>query len=300
MVPPDAGSAGDRARKVRVMIVVWALWSLLVWPISFLLMFLVAFSSLLVVPFVPFRRFTKIWPEPIMGLIPRLTFSRFRFHYHPGFDRNRVTVYIGNHTSMLDAHVAIMTIPQVFCGIMNAAHLWVPAYGWIMKMASAIPVERGKENQAARLAELMKERASRNISVLVFPEAHRTLDGKIRPFKRGAFFMARDAGLPIVPIAFRGLYQMLPKGTWILRPAQVDVLVGPRVETTGMTDAQVYELMDRVRRYIVTYVEEGKDPPDSMLDVGPAATGGESPASPVAESEPAPAGEPAPSGGGTA
>ena len=101
--------------------------------------------------------------------------------------------------------------------------------------------------------------------LLTFPEAHRTMDGKLRPFKRGVFTIARDAGLPIVPLAVRGAYGMLPKGAITCRPAKVEVYMAPPIETAGLTDAQLTELMDRVRQVIEAWVERGEKLGDLCL-----------------------------------
>lgn len=215
-----------------------------------------------VLPLLIFTRFEKIqhiWPQPQVGWTLRLTLSRIRFEYDPAFDPRRVSVFIHNHTSMLDAHVACAAIPQPICGLENAAHLNVPGYGWIMRLANAIPVHPKRDKAYGETAAACRERAGRGISILTFPEGHRTLDGKLRSFRRGPFFMARDAGLPIVPIAVRGLYGVLPKGTWVFIPGRISVYVGPQIDVDGRNDDEVEELVEQVRRAMTVFVEHGDE-----------------------------------------
>lgn len=183
-----------------------------------------------------------------------LMLSPLRVTYDPRYNQGRVSVFTQNHVSMLDANIGCGTVPVPMCGLENAAHLNLPGYGWLLRMSNAIPVRKG-EGRFVEIAEAIRERASRGISVLTFPEAHRTLDGKLRPFKSGVFRAARDAGVPIVPIATRGAYRLMPKGSLTLRPSRIEVYVAPQIETEGLTDEQLPALMDRVREVMEAWIE---------------------------------------------
>ncbi len=227
------------------MILLKAAWSIIAWILAFSIMAVVFIVGVVVAIFVPFARIQRRGIAQVLGLIPHLTLSRMTISYDDSFDKDRVCVYVMNHTSMLDAHVAIAAIPQVFCGLENAAHLQVPFYGWLMRLASAVPVYPHSEGRTAEITAAARDRASRNISILTFPEGHRTLDGKPRPYKRGAFFMARSAGLPVVVISTRGFYEVLRKGTWIVTPGHIEVRVGPTLETDGLSDDEIDGLAAR-------------------------------------------------------
>ena len=126
-----------------------------------------------------------------------------------------------------------------------------------MKMANAIPVHKGA-GRTSRLVAAAKDRVARGISIVAFPEAHRTIDGKLRPFRRGVFFMARAVGIPVVPVAIRGLRRILPKGTLVVTPGALDVYIGPPLETTDLSDDQVGVLAETARQIIVDYLEHGR------------------------------------------
>ena len=207
--------------------------------------------------FVPFERVQVLWGHPMMGWVVNFAFGRFRVHEDPLYQRDRTVVFVQNHVSMLDGYIACGVIRTPLCGLENAAHLRVPGYGWMMRAANAIGVERGA-GRYRKIASAMKERASRGISILTFPEGHRTLDGNVAPFRLGVFRMARDAGLPIVPVAVRGAFRLLPKGAITARPATLDVYIGPPIETAGLTDEQLPELADRVREVVAAWVERGE------------------------------------------
>jgi 1-acyl-sn-glycerol-3-phosphate acyltransferase len=229
-------------------------WAPIAWLLAFAWMTVLVLVSLPVTLFIPFERFQMIWPHPQTGWTLAVTLSRVRITYDRRFDHKRPSMYVQNHVSTLDAHCACAAIPLPLCGLENAAHLKLPGYGWLMRLANAIPVEKGA-GRFAQIARDVQERMSRGISILVFPEAHRTLDGKVRPFKRGVFQIARDSGIPVVPLAVRGMFEILPKGTLLIRPGKIEIYMGPQIETAGLTDDQVEELAEHVRQMIIGWVE---------------------------------------------
>jgi 1-acyl-sn-glycerol-3-phosphate acyltransferase len=128
-----------------------------------------------------------------------------------------------------------------------------------MRLGNALGVPpSGTPGRFEQMAEACRERASRDISVLVFSEAHRTLDGKLRPFRNGVFEIARAAELPLVPVAVRGMFDILHKDTIVTRPGRIDVYIGPQIETAGLDESQVPELMERVRSIMEGWLERGE------------------------------------------
>lgn len=233
----------------------WAPWSAVGWVATLGWMGAIAASMLPMTLAVPFERLQIRYSfQPAVSWPLWLLLSPLRVTYDPGYDRSRVSVFTMNHVSMLDANIACGSIPVPLCGLENAAHLHLPGYGWLLRMSNAIPVRKG-EGRFAEIAEAFGERASRGISVLAFPEAHRTLDGKLRPFKSGVFRAARDAGVPIVPVVSRGAYRMLPKGAFTMRPSRIEVYVAPQIETAGLSDDQIPALIERVREVMEAWIE---------------------------------------------
>ncbi len=243
------------SRRTYLGNLLWVLPSLLTWVVSFTVMIGLALICIPIAVFVRFERFQRKGPAQVMGLVPRFSGSRIFVHYDPGYDPKRVSLYVQNHVSMLDGHIALAAIPQVFCGLENAAHLRIPGYGQMMRLGNSIPVYRRSDGRAAEIVASARDRASRGISILTFPEGHRTLDGRVRPFRTGVFRIARNAGLPVVPIAVRGAFKMLPKGTAIVRAARIDVYIGAQVETVGLSSGELAALSVELRERIAALVE---------------------------------------------
>jgi 1-acyl-sn-glycerol-3-phosphate acyltransferase len=234
-------------------------WSVLgAWPLAVGLMGVAAGISLPLSLVLPFEKTMKLIPQPIMGAVPGVVALKQRkLTYHPDFDPKRVSMFLMNHTSSLDAHVACWAIPHAFCGIQHAHHFDVPIYGWLMKRGNGIGVVKGKDGQAQYIADQVRDRQRRGISILGFPEGRRTQNGRILPFRKGLLTMARDGGLPVVPLLVRGLWQVMRKGEWVIRPHPIEVFVGPQIETDGLDDAQIGVLAERLQRFTADYVERG-------------------------------------------
>ena len=96
------------------------------------------------------------------------------------------------------------------------------------------------------------------INIAAYPEGHRTRDGKVAEFKRGMFFIARDAGIPVYPIAMRGMYKMIPRGASIVFPTLVEVYVGKPWDFTQVTDEQMDEKIAEFRQTIIDFADHGK------------------------------------------
>jgi 1-acyl-sn-glycerol-3-phosphate acyltransferase len=198
----------------------------------------------------------------VFGSCVPASLTRLRVHYHPAFEPERRAVYVQNHINLLDGMVAAIVIPHAFSGLMNAWQFKIPIYGWLMSMSKGIPVHRGRRDQTLReISEAARERKRIGMSVLTFPEGHRSADGKIAPFRRGVFMMARNADMPLVPIAVRGMYEVNRKGSVLFHPGRtVDVFVGPQIDTTGVSDQDLPALADRVRDFMVHCMEHGEFP----------------------------------------
>lgn len=242
------------------MMLLWALWSVLVWPLCFAWMLMICLYSIPVALVWPFHKWQHLASAPMLGMIPRFTGSKFSVTYDERFDPDRRSVYVQNHIAMIDGHVALATINHPFAGIENAAHFLIPGYGWMMKLGGGISVAREPGGRLDDIIEQARDRVDRcNMSILVLPEGGRTHDGKLKPFHRGGLFMARELGLPIVPLAVRGLYQVLHRGSLLVRPGNIEVYVGPQIETAGLGDTEIEHLTRAVRQALAAWIDR-KEP----------------------------------------
>jgi len=245
------------------MILLRAVFSIVVWLVCFAWMFVICLCCMPVALIVPFHRWQNGFPAVTLGMVPRITCSRLKVTIDPRFDPRRTSVFVQNHVSMIDGLVSLAAIPQAFCGVENVAHFSIPFYGWMMKLGGGIPVPKQPGGRLNGIIEHARERvAQRSLSVLVLPEGGRTMDGNLKPFHRGGFFLARNLDLPIVPVAVRGLDRVLPKGTWLVHPGEIHVYVGPQIETANLSDDEVAELTREVRRRLAAWIERAETLPE--------------------------------------
>jgi 1-acyl-sn-glycerol-3-phosphate acyltransferase len=135
-------------------------------------------------------------------------------------------VLVANHLSMLDILV-LYGLFHPFKWVSRADLFRVPVVGWNMWMNDYVPLVRGDRESIRLMMDRCRAHLDRGAPVLLFPEGTRSHDGRLQPFKDGAFRLARDAGVPVIPVAISGTHESLPKHGMVLRnrmDAVVEVL----------------------------------------------------------------------------
>ena len=169
----------------------------------------------------------------------------------PGFDPNRTSIFLCNHVNLFDAFVIYSAIPQFVRGWELESHFKIPAYGWMMKRFGNIPVPATTTPSALkRLLESTRKALDEGVSVIVFPEGSRTLDGRLGPFRKGIFQLLPHLHYPIVPMTIVGSFEFNHKGSCLLNPGKIVVHLHDTIETTGLTRDGVEPLFERVQRII--------------------------------------------------
>jgi 1-acyl-sn-glycerol-3-phosphate acyltransferase len=128
----------------------------------------------------------------------------------------------------------------------------IPVLGWLMRLAGDIPVDRGNPRSAAEAMVHCKEILKEKVSVIIFPEGTRSETEEMLPFKDGAFRLAIDAGVPILPLAVSGAATALRKHDWRFGRSIAEVRVLEPVETKGLVRGDIGALRDRVWQMIAT------------------------------------------------
>ena len=131
-------------------------------------------------------------------------------------DRARPFVIVSNHQSLGDVLVLFSTYLP-FKWVSKTSVFKVPLLGWNMRLNRYVPVERGDKSSVEKMSAACRAWLGRGVSVLLFPEGTRSKDGLIQPFKVGAFRIARDAGIQVLPVILDGTATALPKHGLLLR-----------------------------------------------------------------------------------
>lgn len=183
-------------------------------------------------------------------------FWRFRWSGTPPADMRRPYVVVSNHESFTDI-LLISHLPWEMKWMSKVEIFRIPCVGWMMQMAGDIPIQRGSGARAA-ITALRACRAvlDRKVSVMMFPEGTRSPDGEMLPFKDGAFRLAVDAQVPILPLAVSGTRTALPKHDWRFNPSRAEVRILEPIETAGLTHKDIPALSERIRAVIAAAREE--------------------------------------------
>lgn len=168
---------------------------------------------------------------------------------------DRAYVVVSNHQSILDIFM-LSRVPREMKWVAKKELFSIPWIGWMFRLSGDIPVNRGQAASGRDAMARAREYLGRGMHVMLFPEGTRSRDGKMLPFKPGAFKLAIDAGVPILPIAIHGAAEGMPKGSPWVRPARVRARLLAPVETAGMGEDDVARLTAEVRGRIEAAVLE--------------------------------------------
>jgi len=189
----------------------------------------------------------------------RILARQWRAVVHPAVHNSRPYMFCQNHTNHFDHCMLYNATPHFKQGVERADHFKIPLYGWFMKSRGTIPVQPGGGGQAPEIMAHMQNEIDRGHSILAFPEGTRTRDGRVGTFRKGVFFIARDLGLPIVPVAVVGMYDVMNRHSLrISRGNEVTVYCEEPIETKGLRDADIPALAARVQDVVASRVEQSR------------------------------------------
>jgi 1-acyl-sn-glycerol-3-phosphate acyltransferase len=167
----------------------------------------------------------------------------------PPADPRHPYVAVSNHESYADIFL-ISHFPWEMKWLSKDTIFNIPVMGWMMRMAKDIPIKRGRRESVVSALHGCRDRLARRVSVMIFPEGTRSRTDELLPFKDGAFKVAIEAGVPILPIAIAGTRHCMAKGSFAFRRARAKARVLPPIATTGLTSADVPALRDHTRDVI--------------------------------------------------
>ena len=176
---------------------------------------------------------------------------RFRYSGKMPDDPRRPFVVVSNHESFADI-LLISHLPWEMKWLSKAELFRIPVMGWMMWLAGDVPVKRGFGPSAVEAMDRCRQVLRNRVSVMIFPEGTRSKTAELLPFKDGAFRLAIEAGVPILPLALSGTGTALPKHGWRFGRSAAEVRVLEPVEINGLTLDDVPALKKQVRDLIVS------------------------------------------------
>jgi 1-acyl-sn-glycerol-3-phosphate acyltransferase len=111
---------------------------------------------------------------------------------------------------------------------------YIPVWGWALRFGPFIMIDRSNIRDAMQSIERAVQSIRKGHSVILFAEGTRTTDGKLQPFKRGAFSLAVKARVPVVPLTINNTFGIMPKGSLNVKPTDISVVLEKPIYTEGL------------------------------------------------------------------
>jgi 1-acyl-sn-glycerol-3-phosphate acyltransferase len=172
-------------------------------------------------------------------------------------DPTQSYVLVSNHQSQYDIFVLYGWLGVDFKWVMKKELRNVLGIGVACERLGHIYIDRSNRAAAVATLERAKNTITDGTSVVFFPEGTRSRSGKLKPFKKGAFRMALDLGLPILPLTIVGTRDVLPAGTSDLMPGSARLVIHPPVPVKGRTVEDCDRLSAEVRAVIASSLPDG-------------------------------------------
>jgi 1-acyl-sn-glycerol-3-phosphate acyltransferase len=167
-------------------------------------------------------------------------------------------VFAANHQSIFDIPILFWSLPHQLRIIAKESLGKFPVIGWHLRRTGHMLVDRSKPDRA-KIFSWAGRLTTNGLSLILFPEGTRSVDGRVGKFKAGTFFLALDANLRVVPLSIVGSRHVMLKGRLTAYPGRVRLVVHPPIDTTGMSSRDARQFAERVRQIIA---------PDAESDVG--------------------------------
>lgn len=136
-------------------------------------------------------------------------------------------VILSNHASYLDPPALVLALGMQYRWVIKKEVRKVPLFGLALETSRNLFIDRSKGGEALASIKRGVAQLPEGTGVLLFPEGTRSWDGKLLPFKKGGFVIAKDGDLPILPITIRGSHDRLPKGHAAFTPGTIEVIIHP-------------------------------------------------------------------------
>lgn len=179
-----------------------------------------------------------------------LALCRIKTRGHEHLDPKRSYIFVANHQGAYDIFLVCGFLNQNIKWMQKASLRKIPFVGYASEKAGHVFVDN--TSLAARSASVQraKDQIVDGVSMVIFPEGARTHTGKMKHFKRGAYHIAFDLKLPIVPLTINGSYDVLKRNTLRQNPSKMELIIHKPISTEGMKESDIPRLIDQSRQII--------------------------------------------------
>ena len=219
-------------------------------------------------------RSTSPWIEPVIRLWARLIVRAagvdLRTENLDTIRPDQRYILVANHYSYLDVPCIFAAVPQPIRFMAKISLFKIPIFGWSIRRAGFIPIDRKNRRTAVKSFDLAAERIRKGNTIVIFPEEGRSREKTMRPFQRGAFLLALKAERTIIPIAIDGTYEVYNARKHAVRPGRVTIRVGTPIPTAGLSLRDKERLLTESRAQIQTMLFGSAEDPAPAASAPPA------------------------------
>ena len=174
----------------------------------------------------------------------------------------RPCVFVFNHQSKLDAGILFKLLRNGFTGIAKKEARTIPVIGRILASSGVVFIDRANTDKAiAQLSPAVAKLRDEGVSLALSPEGTRSATPRLGPFRKGAFHIAMQAAVPIVPIVIRNAGELMWRGAQLMHPGTIEVQVLPPVDTTGWKPETVAAHAEQIRDMFVHTLANWQEEP---------------------------------------
>ena len=159
-------------------------------------------------------------------------------------------VFIANHQGYYDIFALSGYLPVQLRWVSKSSLFRIPFMGWAMTAAGYIPVKRNNRKKSYQAFLNTIESVKAGNSIVIFPEGTRSEDGKIGPFKKGSQLLAQRAEVPMVPVTIIGTRDIIRKGSMVIHPRTVDIIISPCVTIDSKDKKKGEEVLQAIHSTI--------------------------------------------------
>ncbi len=229
---------------------IWKIWFFIAFALPFLILFPFFYLALRMGNIAFAFKLKKVWAGAICvlsGIIPVI-------HYkHGKYTLPKTCIIVCNHTSYLDIVLSVFYIRHTALYMAKSELLQIPLFSIFFKYMD-IPVNRKSKMDSHKAFTDAGKKIDEGYSMIIYPEGTIANEGVLKPFKNGAFKLAIEKQVPVVPVVCLNNWKLLQNGGFFKsfgRPGVARIIVGRPIETTGLTEENLIDLRDEARTFIL-------------------------------------------------
>lgn len=219
-------------------------------PIFLLMTIATALTVMIFAPIFGSKYWGYVPPKWWSRLTCWLSLCRIKSRGHENIDKHQSYVFIANHQSSFDIFLVYGFLNQNIKWVQKQSLRKIPLVGYASAMAGHVFVDNSTPATRKNTIDKAKEQLVGGASMMMFPEGARTHTGEMSRFKRGAYHIAYDMKLPIVPLTLNGPFDVLKRGSLRINPSKMELVIHKPISTDNISESEIPELIERTREII--------------------------------------------------